>query len=78
MACFKNQELYTTIAKSTADYHLISILRTLHLLHCSTGARAMGLIVGTGIGGLLVAPAINYPDVFSPIGLFARCGRAEP
>ena len=37
----------------------------------------MGLIVGTGIGGLLATPAINFPGVFSPTGLFARCSIAS-
>ncbi|CAN0354461.1 unnamed protein product [Ascophyllum nodosum] len=36
------------------------------------GARAMGLVLGTGIGGLLATPAVNFPGVFSPTGLFAR------
>ena len=46
-----------------------------HIL-CSTGARAMGLVLGTGIGGLLATPAVNFPGVFSPTGLFARCSVA--
>ncbi|CAN0447881.1 unnamed protein product, partial [Ascophyllum nodosum] len=36
------------------------------------GAKAMGLLVGSGLGGLLATPAINYPGLFSPTGLFAR------
>lgn len=34
----------------------------------------MGMVAGTGIGGLLAQPALHYPDVFSPQGLFGRCG----
>ncbi|CAN0329264.1 unnamed protein product, partial [Pylaiella littoralis] len=35
-----------------------------------SGARATGIVAGTGIGGLLAQPALHYPGVFSPAGLF--------
>lgn len=37
----------------------------------------MSLVMGTGIGGLLAAPALHYPTVFSPTGLFGRCSKQE-
>ncbi|CAB1097632.1 unnamed protein product [Ectocarpus sp. CCAP 1310/34] len=33
---------------------------------------AISMVIGTGIGGLLVQPALHYPTLFSPTGLFAR------
>ena len=36
------------------------------------GSRSVALVLGTSIGGLLVTPALHYPDVFSSTGIFAR------
>ncbi|CAN0081848.1 unnamed protein product [Ectocarpus sp. 12 AP-2014] len=34
--------------------------------------RAISMVVGTGVGGLLAQPAVHYPSLFSATGLFGR------
>ena len=36
------------------------------------GCKGASLVIGTGIGGLLAQPAVNYPSTFSEEGLFGR------
>lgn len=36
------------------------------------GCRAISMVVGTGVGGLLAQPAVHYPSLFSATGLFGR------
>eukprot|EP00904_Undaria_pinnatifida_P002325 jgi/Undpi1/12093/HiC_scaffold_4.g01791.m1 len=36
------------------------------------GGKAVSLVVGTGIGGLLAQPAINYPELFSATSVFGK------
>lgn len=38
----------------------------------SIGAKGVALILGTGVGGLLAQPALNYPDTFSATGFWAK------
>ena len=35
-------------------------------------SRGAGIVIGTGIGGLLAQPALMYPTIFSPTGVFAK------
>ncbi|CAM9933856.1 unnamed protein product [Scytosiphon promiscuus] len=35
------------------------------------GSNGIGIVIGTAVGGLLAMPASNYPNVFSPTGIFA-------
>lgn len=37
-----------------------------------TGGKAVSIVLGTGVGGLLAQPALNYPSVFSESGIFGR------
>ncbi|CAN0284569.1 unnamed protein product, partial [Laminaria digitata] len=32
----------------------------------------LSLVIGTGVGGFLAQPAVNYPNLFSDTGLFGR------
>ena len=36
------------------------------------GGKAVSLVVGTGIGGLLAQPAMNYPELFSATSVFGK------
>ncbi|CAM9718286.1 unnamed protein product, partial [Laminaria digitata] len=36
------------------------------------GAWSVGLVIGSGLGGLLAEPAKHYPALFSESGLFGR------
>lgn len=42
---------------------------SLSLVSC-LGARAVTIVFGSAMGGLLVQPADHYPSVFSATGLF--------
>ncbi|CAM9321014.1 unnamed protein product, partial [Laminaria digitata] len=37
-----------------------------------TGCWAVGMVLGSGVGGMLAEPAHHYPAVFSESGLFGR------
>lgn len=36
------------------------------------GCKAIGLLIGTGVGGMLAMPADHYPTWFSATGVFGR------
>lgn len=38
----------------------------------SAGTKAVGIVFGSAIGGLLVQPAEPYPSLFSATGVFGR------
>ncbi|CAM9674846.1 unnamed protein product, partial [Ectocarpus sp. 6 AP-2014] len=42
-----------------------------HVVLGKQRTRAISMVIGTGIGGLLAQPALHYPTFFSPTGLFA-------
>eukprot|EP00752_Nemacystus_decipiens_P005837 g5273.t1 len=56
----------------------ISLKETCGPEHVVTGmaylssCKSIGMIVGTGVGGLLSQPAVHYPGSFSATGLFGR------
>ena len=44
----------------------------LKLLKLCAACRSVGLILGSGIGGLLAQLAVNYPSLFDSTGVFGR------
>lgn len=37
-----------------------------------SGSRAVSMVIGSAIGGLLVQPVEHYPNVFSAAGVFGK------
>ncbi|CAM9177422.1 unnamed protein product [Scytosiphon promiscuus] len=58
--------LRTTISEVCGPEHVV-----LGMTYISA-TRAISLVIGTGIGGLLAQPALHYPSVFSASGIFGR------
>ena len=42
------------------------------MIELCTGGKAVSLVVGTGIGGLLAQPAINHPELFTATSVFGK------
>ncbi|CAM9138178.1 unnamed protein product, partial [Hapterophycus canaliculatus] len=58
--------LRTTLSEVCGPEHVV-----LGMTYVSA-TRAISLVLGTGVGGLLAQPALHYPGVFSPSGVFGR------
>lgn len=37
-----------------------------------TGGKAVSIVLGTGVGGLLAQPALNFPNIFSGAGVLGK------
>ncbi|CAB1106620.1 unnamed protein product [Ectocarpus sp. CCAP 1310/34] len=61
--------LRTTLSEVCGKKHVVQGMTY------TSGATAISLIFGTGIGGLLAQPALHYPEYFSATGLFGRWAR---
>lgn len=46
------------------------LLARLTWLKLCAGCRSVSIVFGTGIGGLLAQPALNYPSLFDVTGVF--------
>ena len=67
--CYLNEvSTFDIFANVASNASLDSDSRTTTLL----AAWSFGLVMGTGLGGILAEPATNFPSVFSESGIFGR------
>lgn len=57
------------IPRGTLDAVLYA---TFGLWFSGEGFKAMSLVFGTGLGGLLAQPTVHFPETFAASGLFGR------
>eukprot|EP00903_Cladosiphon_okamuranus_P005914 g5847.t1 len=58
--------LRTTIREICGSEHVVQAMTYID------GSRAVSIVFGSAIGGLLVQPAVHHPDLFSSIGVFGK------